>query len=121
MVQSIAEYRGRLYVAAIYDKIYLGEFRVRLGLNVTDYTAELQRQTAAGRVLSYVQMYEYKGMLRYSAIFDPMTSSRWATAHDLTKYSLLNKVQEYAQVNVPLSCITGYHDGEGFIFTALWR
>ena len=121
VVQSVTEYRGKLYIAAIYDYINLGEIRVRMGLKLGEYTAELERQLKSGRILSYVQSYEHSGVLRFSAIWMARTTKAWAVSHGMTKYTLLNKLQDYADADVPLACITAYNDGENANFAALWR
>lgn len=121
VVQSVTEYKGQVYVAAVYDKIYLGEIRVRLGLTLDEFTEELERQLASGRILSYVQSYENRGQLRFSAVWSPRTTRYWAVSQAMTKYMLLNKLHEYAVVNVPLSCVTAYHNDEVLYFAALWR
>lgn len=121
VVQSVTEYKGQVYVAALYDKIFLGEIRVRLGLTLDEFTEELERQLTSARILSYVQSYENRGQLRFSAVWSPRTTRYWAVSQAMTKYMLLNKLHEYAVVNVPLSCVTAYHNEEVLYFAALWR
>lgn len=114
--------QGQLYVAAIYDKLYLGDSRVRLGLSAADFSDELERQLAAGRVLSYVQAYEQRGLVRFSAVWTPKTSRHWAASHAMSKYTVLNKLVDYAAVNVPLVSVAAYVDDDGGLyFAALWR
>ncbi len=122
VVQSVTEFKGKLYVAAIYDKLNMGEFRVRMGLSAMHFTSEFEKQVQAGRILSYVQAYSHKGVVKFSAIWGARTSSMWAARHDLSKYALLNRLFEYAEINVPLACVTGYqHKDGGISFAALWR
>ena len=121
VTQSVTAYKGRLYITAIYDKVHSDAFRVRLGLDSDQYKDEVQRQMKRGRILSYVQAYEYRGVLKFSAIFNSQTSSVWATGQDMTKYTLLNRLHDYGEVNVPLQCVTAYHDGELVKFAALWK
>ena len=120
-VQSVTEYKGRLYVAAIYQQAPVDEIRVRMGLTLQQYQDELLVQTKRGRMLAYVQAYEHHNTMRFSAIFLPMTTSVWATSQQMTKYTLLNKMQDYCQINIPLVCVTGYYDGQYVEFAALWR
>jgi CubicO group peptidase (beta-lactamase class C family) len=128
-VQSVTEYQGQLYVAAIYDKAHqhqqLGDGRVRLGLTTGDFAAELERQLNAGRVLSYADAYEQRGSVRFSAVWSPLgVSTRpWAASHSLSKYTLLNKLVDYAAINVPIVCVAAYVDDDdgGLYFAALWR
>lgn len=121
VVQSVTEYKGQLYIAAIYDKIFLGELRVRLGLSLAQFEEELELQVLSGRVLSYVQAYENHGLIKFSAIWSPRTTKYWAVSQSMTKYTLLNKVLEYAAVNIPLACVTAYQQDDILFFTALWR
>ena len=121
VVQSVVEYKGQLYVAAIYDKIYLGDGRVRLGLTLNEFSEELEKQMEGGRVLAYVQSYETRGLLKFSAIWSPKTSRYWAVSQMMTKYTLLNRMIEYSAVNVPLTCVTAYNIDDVLYFAALWR
>lgn len=121
VVQSVTEFRGHLYVAAIYDRIHLGEYRVRMGLTVEEYSLEMQRQLTSGRILSYVQAYDHQGVVKFSAIWTPSTTKAWASSHAITKYTLLNKLQGFAAVNVPLRCLTAYLENDVVTFAALWR
>ncbi|ESN96345.1 hypothetical protein HELRODRAFT_163396 [Helobdella robusta] len=78
VVQSVSEYKGQLYVAALYDKIYIGNGRVRLGLTLKEFSNELKMQMSKGQVLSYVQAYKNRERLKFSAIWSPKTSKLWA-------------------------------------------
>ena len=49
-VQSVTESKSRIYVAAIYEKIYLGDIRVRMGLTREDLAEELSTQMKRGRI-----------------------------------------------------------------------
>ena len=115
-------------MAAIYDRINLGDCRVRLGLTPTELGAELRRQLDAGRVLAYTQAYERRGHVRFSAVWSPRTTRHWAAGHRLSKYALLNRLDDYSAVNVPLACVTAYVGGDdhqpgdgALMFAALWR
>jgi len=121
VVQSVAEYKGQLYVTAIYDRIYLGDSRVRLGLSLAEFSEELELHLASGRILSYAQAYESRGLVKFSAIWSPKTTHYWAVSQTMTKYTLYNKLIEYAGVNVPLACVTAYHVDDVLHFAALWR
>ena len=119
-VQSVTEYKGRVYVAAIYEKIYLGDIRVRMGLTRDDLAEELNMQMKRGRILSYIQAYQRLGRVRFSAIWIPQTTFAWAVSDSMTKYTLLYKLQQYADVDVPLSCVTCYVEDDTLKFAALW-
>ncbi len=123
VVQAVTEYKGKLYIAAIYDKLNLGAYRVRMGLSPAHFTAEFERQIRAGRILSYVQAYMRRGVVRFSAIWSATTTRAWAARHDMSKYTLLNAVMDYAEINVPLACVTAYMPiGSDIVhFAALWR
>ena len=121
VVQSVTLYRQKLYVSAIYDKLDVGEFRVRMGLTPQQYKTEFKKQVQRGRGLTYVQAYKYKGLVKFSAIWCKQQTTAWAASQDMTKYALLNRLHQYAQANIPLHCITGYHDGNLVNFAALWR
>ena len=120
--------KGQLYVAAIYDHINLGDCRVRLGLTSTDFAAELQRQLDAGRILAFTQAYRHRRQVRFSAVWSPRTTRHWAAGHRLSKYALLNRLDDYSAANVPLACVTAYVDSDvdevgrgALMFAALWR
>jgi len=129
--------KGELYVAAIYDRVDLGDSRVRLGLTSGEFGVELRRQLDAGRVLAFVQAYgrrQQRGggrsAVHFSAVWTPRTSRHWAAGHELSKYALLNRLDDYSAAGVPLTCVTAYvvdrddddDDDDGtLMFAALWR
>ena len=119
--QSITEFKGKLYISAIYDLLDLGEFRVRMGLGVTQFGKESQKQVAAGRILSYVKAYTHNGEPRFSAVWGARTSSQWASRYGVTKYGLMNQLFDYAETNLPLTCVAGYMEEGVETFAALWR
>lgn len=121
VTQSVTEYKGKLYIAAIYDKLQLGSFRVRMGLTPAQFVVESEKQVRGGRILSHLQAYTHHGLVKFSTIWAVRMTSDWAVRHDMTKYTLLNKLYEYAEVNVPVTCITGYQEDEHVRFAALWR
>jgi len=122
--------KGQLYLASIYDRINLGDCRARLGLTADEFGVELRKQLDAGRVLAFTQAYERRGRVRFSAVWSPRTTKNWAAGHQLSKYTLLNRLQDYSAANVPLACVTAYvvdSDDRGargggiLMFAALWR
>lgn len=120
-VQAVTEVRGRLSVAAVYERRpEVDDVRVRMGLTASEYALELQRQAKLDRIPSYVKAYEYGGETRFSGIWGARQSTAWAASYDLTRYALLNRLADYAELNVPLACVTAYHDGETLKFAALW-
>lgn len=121
VVQSVAEFKGRLYVAAIYDKFFIGDGRVRLGLTLEQLNDELNRQVANGQILSYVQAYTNRDRLKFSAIWSPRISKHWAVSPAMTKYTLLNRLYQYSLANVPVACLSSYHTDGITYFVALWR
>ena len=121
VVQSVAEFKGRLYVAAIYDKFFIGDGRVRLGLTLEQLNDELNRQVANGQILSYVQAYTNRDRLKFSAIWSPRISKQWAVSPAMTKYTLLNRLYQYSIANVPVACLSSYHTDGITYFVALWR
>ena len=121
VVQSVAIFRRKLYISAIYDKLDVGEFRVRMGLTPEQYKEEFEKQIQRGRGLSYLQAYKYRGFVKFSAIWCTQQTTLWAAGQDMTKYALMNRLNQYAVANVPLRCVTGYHVRNVVQFAALWK
>lgn len=118
--------KGRLYVAAIYDRVNLGDCRVHLGLSSAEFAAELRRQLDTGRILAYTQAYTRRGRVHFSAVWSPRTTRYWAAGHRMSKYALLNRLEDYSAADVPLVCVTAYVDDNmgdsgALMFAALWR
>ena len=121
LIQSVTEVKGRLAVAAVYEKrADLDDVRVRMGLTAGEYALELQRQAKLDRIPSYLKAYEYGGETRFSGVWGVRRSIAWAASYDLTRYALLNRLADYAELNVPLASVTAYHDGDTLKFAALW-
>ena len=121
VVQSVHEFKKRLFVAAIYDKVFIGEGKVRMGLDLGQFSQELTRQAEQGQIPSYVQTYNSKGRLKFSAIWSPKTSQYWAVSPSMTRYSLYNKMVDYSSIDLPLSCLAAYKHNFNTFYVALWR
>jgi len=125
---AVVVVKGQLYVAAIYDRINLGDCRVHLGLTASEFAAELRRQLDTGRILAFTQAYERRGRVHFSAVWSPRSTRYWAAGNQMSKYALLNRLDDYSAANVPLACVSAYVDddedvggGGSLMFAALWR
>ena len=54
----------------------------------------------------FTQAYERRGQVRLSAVWSPRTTRQWAAGHKLSKYAILNRLDDYRAANVPLACET---------------
>ena len=121
IVQSATIYRGRLHIAAIYDKVHVSGLHSKLSMTSRRFHSEFKRQVRLGRSLTYVQAYQQNGIPKFSAIWAVQAKSQWAARHDMTTYILFNHMNEYAEENVHLKCLTSYVTNGVLNFAALWR
>lgn len=70
-VQCLTEYKGRLHVSVLYEKVANGECIAEFDLKPDYYQFEFHKQTKEGLMLSYAKAYHVKGQPRFSVICEP--------------------------------------------------
>ena len=120
-VQCLTEFKGRLHVTALYEKVLNGECIAEFDIKPDHYQFEFNRQAKQGEQLSYIRAYQVKGQPRFSAIWTNQRSSLSATRHNVSKYGFLFELEEAAKKNVYAQCVSSYVNEGVLNFVASWN
>lgn len=120
-VQCLTEYKGRLHVTALYEKVPNGECISEFDLKPDYYQFEFHKQAKDGVVLSYVRAYHVKGQPRFSVIWTNQKAGLSGTRHNVSKYGFLFELGEAAKNNFYAQCISCYINEDVLNFLASWN
>lgn len=119
-VQCLTEFKGRLHVTALYEKVPNGECIAEFDLKPDYYQFEFHRQAKQGVTLSYVRAYHVKGKPRFSVIWTNQIARLSGTRHNVSKYGFLFELEEAAKKNFFAQCISCYISEDVLNFVASW-
>lgn len=120
-VQCLTEFRGRLHVTALYERVVNGECVAEFDLKPDYYQFEFNRQAKQGGTLSYIRAYHVKGKPRFSVIWTNQNAELSATRHNVSKYGFLFELGEAAKKNFYAQCISCYVNEDVLNFVASWK
>ena len=118
--RSITEYKGKLYVTALYDKSNAGSWSSKSGLSSSAYNTYFKQQTEKGRKLAHLQAYTHKGNARFAAIFTSKGPSSFRARHGMSAGSLQSKLDSWTPDGYNVQFITGYAHGSSPRYAAMW-
>lgn len=119
-VQCLTEFKGRLHVTALYEKVPNGECIAEFDLKPDYYQFEFHRQAKQGVTLSYVRAYHVKGKPRFSVIWTNQIARLSGTRHNVSKYGFLFELEGAAKKNFFAQCISCYISEDVLNFVASW-
>ena len=120
-VQCLTEFKGRLHVTALYQKVLNGECVAEFDLKPDHYQFEFHRQSRQGGTLSYVRAYHVKRQPRFSVIWTNQSTELSGTRHHVSKYGFLYELGEAAKKNFFAQCISSYFNEGVLNFVASWK
>lgn len=120
-VQCLTEFKGRLHVTALYEKVPNGECIAEFDLKPDYYQFEFHKQAKQGVTLSYVRAYHVKGKPRFSVIWTNQFVGLSGTRHNVSKYGFLFELEEAAKKNFYAQCISCYINEDVLNFVVSWN
>ena len=120
-VQCLTEYKGRLHVSVLYEKVANGECIAEFDLKPDYYQFEFHKQTKEGLMLSYAKAYHVKGQPRFSVIWTNEKAEISGTRHNVSKYGFLFELREAAKKNFYAKCVSCYNNEDVLNFLASWN
>lgn len=120
-VQCLTEYKGRLHVSVLYEKVANDECIAEFDLKPDYYQFEFHRQAKEGLVLSYAKAYHVKGQPRFSVIWTNEKAEISRTRHNVSKYGFLFEMREAAKKNCYAKCVSCYNNEDVLNFLASWN
>lgn len=120
-VQCLTEYKGRLHVSVLYEKVANGECIAEFDLKPDYYQFEFHKQAKEGLMLSYAKAYHVKGQPRFSVIWTNEKAEISGTRHNVSKYGFLFELKEAAKKNFYAKCVSCYNNEDVLNFLASWN
>ncbi|CAH3121427.1 unnamed protein product [Pocillopora meandrina] len=120
-VQCLTEYKGRLHVSVLYEKVLNGECIAEFDLKPDYYQFEFHKQAKEGLMLSYAKAYNVKGQPRFSVIWTNEKAEISGTRHNVSKYGFLFELREAAKKNFYAKCVSCYNNEDVLNFLASWN
>lgn len=120
-IQCLTEFKGRLHVTTLYEKVPNGECIAEFDLKPDYYQFEFHKQAKQGVTLSYVRAYHVKGKPRFSVVWTNQIARLSGTRHNVSKYGFLFELEEAAKKNFYAQCISCYVSEDVLNFIASWN
>ncbi|XP_078373081.1 uncharacterized protein LOC144656716 isoform X2 [Oculina patagonica] len=120
-VQCLTEFKGRLHVTTLYEKVPNGECIAEFDLKPDYYQFEFHKQAKQGVTLTYVRAYHVKGKPRFSVIWTNQIAGLSGTRHNVSKYGFLFELEETAKKNFYAQCISCYMNEDVLNFVVSWN
>lgn len=111
---------GQRTYAGLYEKRDVGSFFVKSFLTPGEYQAHFEQNTAAGRRLVYLAGYTHSAAPRLSAIWQQKPPAAVVARHGLTSAQYQSEFDAQLAAGFLTRVVTGYEEGNGHRFGALW-
>jgi hypothetical protein len=119
VIISVAPSGGARYYTALYEKKDVGSFVSQQALDASHYEAEMNRQSAAGRKLVYLNAYNDSAGARFTAIWYSNAVKPYARLRiNARAYSAVATAQR-AKGQLTRA-VAGYTDGSRVRYAAFW-
>ena len=118
---SVVRQNGQDRVSAAYTNQASQGWNAVYGLTAEQYQEEFNRQTAQGRALSYVDVYDQEGTPKFSAIWTVEANrTKWNARHNLSETQFLRENQKMALLGYKNRMVSTYWVGNQPLYAALW-
>jgi hypothetical protein len=119
VIISVAPSGGARSSTALYEKKDVGSFVSQQALDANRYEAEMNRQSAAGRKLVYLNAYNDSAGARFTAIWYSLAVKPYARARlNARDYSALASAQRAK--GLLTRAVTAYTEGSSVRYAAFW-
>jgi hypothetical protein len=116
---SFTEISGKTLVAALYDKLSVGNWVAKAGLGSAEYQTAFDSYAAAGLEPKYLSGYAEDGTWKFSAIWDQQTVGDYVGLHDLDPQGFQDAFDLYAP-DYWTKAATGYPIGSSPYHAGIW-
>jgi len=117
---SVVSTGGRRIYAALYEKRGGGGIFVKSALTGAQYQEEFDRNSRAGRQLSYLNAYVHEGQPYFTAIWEEV-SGKTVAGHGLTGADYQREWSDARAGGLLTGAVTGYDSGGRANYAAYWR
>lgn len=117
---SVVVVDGARYYTALYEKVSVGSFTLSSTVPESDYQTYFNQQTAAGRKLTYVDVYRDGSINRFSVVFEQNVGSNWAAIHNATSAQYQSAYTSNVSAGRLTRAVAAY-SSSGLKYAGLWR
>jgi hypothetical protein len=117
---SVVVVGGARYYTAFYELTSVGSFTLSSTVLESSYQTYFNSQTAAGRKLTYVDVYRDGSVNRFSVVFASAVSSNWAAIHNATSAQYQTAYTSNTGAGRLTRAVAAYVSN-GLKYAGLWR
>ena len=118
---SVVSIGGNRFYTALYEAANVGGWEAKSFLTPAEYQNLVEENKQKGRQLVYLNAYEHMGQPRFTAIWNSATKGAFKARHGLTGQAYQNEWESATKSGLFTQLVTGYEDGGGARYAALWR
>jgi murein DD-endopeptidase MepM/ murein hydrolase activator NlpD len=117
---SVVVVNGARYYTALYEQVSVGAFTLSSTVLESNYQTYFNSQTAAGRKLTYVDVYRDGSVNRFSVVFAQNVGSNWSATHDATSAQYQTAYTSNTSAGRLTRAVAAY-SSNGLKYAGLWR
>jgi hypothetical protein len=119
-VISVVSVNGSRYYTALYEKVSIGSYVAAQTVLESNYQSYFNTQVAAGRKLTYIDVYRDGPVNRFSVIFASSVGSNWTAIHNATSSQYQTAYTSNTGSGRLTRAVSAYVSG-GLKYAGLWR
>ncbi|WP_183099286.1 peptidoglycan DD-metalloendopeptidase family protein [Nocardioides pelophilus] len=117
---SVVVVNGSRYYTALYERVSVGSFTLSSTVLESNYQTYFNQQTAAGRKLTYVDVYRDGSVNRFSVVFAQSVGSNWSAIHNATSLGYQSAYNTNTAAGRLTRAVSAYVSN-GLKYAGLWR
>lgn len=117
---SVVVVNGARYYTALYELASVGGFTLSSTVLESNYQTYFNQQTAAGRKLTYLDVYRDGAVNRFSVVFAANVGSNWTALHNATSAQYQTAYNSNTSAGRLTRAVAAYVSN-GLKYAALWR
>ena len=120
---SVVSVDGKLFFAALWEKVDAGTWDLKTFLTPDQYQAEWDTQIKAGRTLAYLSAYQHNGGPRLSAVFQQKVAGKGGTVakHGMSGVKMQSEYDKNLGEGLLTRVLAGYEQNGEATYAAAWR
>jgi hypothetical protein len=117
---SVVVVNGARYYTALYEQASVGSFKASSTVLESGFQTYLNEQTAAGRKLTYIDVYRDGTVNRFSVVFASDVGSNWSSIHSATTTQYESVYDSNRSAGLLTRAVAAYASS-GLKYDGLWR
>ena len=119
---SVVSLNGKRFYTALYEKRSIGSFVARSFLTSSEYQKQFDQNLKKGRLLAYLNVYQHKGVPRFSAIWNSKTKGTFKARHTMSGSQYQTEWNKARSNALLTRAVSGYASKNGTTrYAAMWR